>query len=91
MTVSKTFTADASLGVDIEGISIGGGISSTSSSEVTMSNSTTFTVEPGRQVVMTMGVLQHSETGNVQVNFPDRQAGHFEVREAKTSVIWLIV
>lgn len=44
------------------------------------SNSTTYIVSPGRQVVQTIGVLHHSETGNVQVNFGKRVAGHYEVK-----------
>ncbi|KAJ7209166.1 hypothetical protein GGX14DRAFT_566344 [Mycena pura] len=36
-----------------------------------------ISVAPGRQSVMTVSVLSHSQSGNVQVNYPDRVDGHF--------------
>ena len=79
-TVSTTNTIDANAGIDIEGIKIGGGVSNTKTLTTTMSNSTTFSVPPGRQVVQVVGVNHQSQTGQVQVNFGDRVDGHFIVR-----------
>ncbi|KAF7336489.1 hypothetical protein MSAN_02303600 [Mycena sanguinolenta] len=76
-TVSTTTTANADVGVDLDGFSIGGGISTESGSSTTQSKSTMVSVPPGRQSVMTMSVLSHSQSGNVQVNFGDRVDGHF--------------
>ncbi|KAK6969243.1 hypothetical protein R3P38DRAFT_3023848, partial [Favolaschia claudopus] len=61
-TTETTTTASADLGIDFEGISIGGGIESSKSTSSTKSNSTTITVNPGRQAVMTMSVLAHSQS-----------------------------
>ena len=79
-TVSTTNTIDADAGIDIAGITIGGGFSKTKTTTTTMSNSTTFSVPPGRQVVQVVGVNHHSQTGRVQVNFGDHVDGHFIVR-----------
>ncbi|KAK7007838.1 hypothetical protein R3P38DRAFT_3026372 [Favolaschia claudopus] len=76
-TTETTTTASADLGIDFAGISIGGGIESEKSTSSTKSNSTSITVNPGRQAVMTMSVLAHSQSGNVQVNYGDRVDGHF--------------
>jgi len=76
-TTSSTTTASANVGVNFDGISIGGGLSTDSSTSSTQSNSTMITVAPGRQSVMTMSVLSHSQTGNVQVNYGDRVDDHF--------------
>lgn len=65
--------------MDVEGISVGGGISSTTSSSQTVSKSISFTVKPGRQAVYVAGTNFHSQTGNVQVNYGSRQFGHFIV------------
>lgn len=80
-TSSVSYTASASFNLNIEGIDIGGGgFSTEEGTQVQTSNSTTYIVSPGRQVVQTIGVLHHSETGNVQVNFGKRVAGHYEVK-----------
>ncbi|ETW79489.1 hypothetical protein HETIRDRAFT_452658 [Heterobasidion irregulare TC 32-1] len=76
-TVSTTNTVDGGAGINIDGIKIGGGFSNTKTTTTTMSNSTTFSVPPGRQVVQVVGVNHHSQTGRVQVNFGDRVDGHF--------------
>ncbi|KAJ7209169.1 hypothetical protein GGX14DRAFT_364787, partial [Mycena pura] len=76
-TVSTSTTVNADVGVNVEGFSIGGGISSESSSSTTQSKSTMISVAPGRQSVMAVSVLSHSQSGNVQVNYPDRVDGHF--------------
>ncbi|EIM89691.1 uncharacterized protein STEHIDRAFT_166042 [Stereum hirsutum FP-91666 SS1] len=77
-STTTTFTVNANLGISFEGVSIGGGASSESGTTTVTSKSTTFTVSPGRQVVMTAGILQHSQSGNVQVNYGDRVDGHYE-------------
>ncbi|KAL1940929.1 hypothetical protein VTO73DRAFT_7565 [Trametes versicolor] len=76
-TVGSETTVNADFGVDVEGISVGGGISSTTSSSQTVSKSISFTVKPGRQAVYVAGTNFHSQTGNVQVNYGSRQFGHF--------------
>ncbi|KAJ7195673.1 hypothetical protein GGX14DRAFT_474661 [Mycena pura] len=76
-TISSTTTANADVGVDLDGFSIGGGLSTASTSSTTQSNSTMITIPPGRQSVMTVSVLSHSQSGNVQVNYGDRVDDHF--------------
>ncbi|KAK6969242.1 hypothetical protein R3P38DRAFT_3023846 [Favolaschia claudopus] len=76
-TTSTTTTASANVGINFEGINIGGGLSSGDTKSSTQSNSTMITIAPGRQSVMTMGVLAHSQSGNVQVNFGSRVDDHF--------------
>jgi hypothetical protein len=78
-TVSTSTTANVDVGVELEGINIGGGLSTESSSSTTQSKSTMVSIPPGRQSVMTMSVLSHSQSGNVQVNFGDRVDDHFIV------------
>jgi hypothetical protein len=78
-TVSTSTTANVDVGVDLEGFSIGGGLSTESGSSTTQSKSTMVSIPPGRQSVMTMSVLSHSQSGNVQVNFGDRVDDHFIV------------
>ncbi|KAJ7195676.1 hypothetical protein GGX14DRAFT_376858 [Mycena pura] len=76
-TTSTTTTANADVGVDFAGINIGGGLRTDSSSSTTQSNSTMITIPPGRQSVMTVSVLSHSQSGNIQVNYGDRVDDHF--------------
>ncbi|KAJ6600591.1 hypothetical protein DFH09DRAFT_1021118 [Mycena vulgaris] len=76
-TVGTSVTANVDVGVELEGFNIGGGLSTESSSSTTQSKSTMVSIPPGRQSVMTMSVLSHSQSGNVQVNFGDRVDGHF--------------
>ncbi|KAJ7189668.1 hypothetical protein GGX14DRAFT_538151 [Mycena pura] len=71
-TVETTTTVDADIGVDIGGISLGGGFSSTTDNSKTVSHSQTH----GRPI-MTVGVTFHSQTGNIQVNYGDTVNGHF--------------
>jgi hypothetical protein len=78
-TVGTTTTASVDVGVDLEGFNIGGGLSTESSSSTTQSKSIMVSIPPGRQSVMTMSILSHSQSGNVQVNFGDRVDGHFIV------------
>ncbi|KAK7691081.1 hypothetical protein QCA50_006184 [Cerrena zonata] len=76
-THTTTITSDVNLGISFEGISIGGGISKSDTTTTTSSNSTTYTIPPGRQVVQTVGVLHHSQTGNIQVNYGVQVDGHY--------------
>lgn len=78
-TIDASITANLDLGVALDGISLGGGISATIDGSQSVSQSQTFDVSPGRQAILTAGVTFHSQTGNVQVNYPDRINGHFEV------------
>ena len=78
-TVTQTTTVNADLGVNVEGISIGGGVSTSSSAATTESSSVQFSIPPGKQAVYVAGVEHTSQTGNVQVNYGDRQFGHFIV------------
>ncbi|KAJ7869402.1 hypothetical protein B0H13DRAFT_1724438 [Mycena leptocephala] len=76
-TVGTTTTANLDVGVDFKGFSIGGGLSTESSSSTTQSKWIMVSIPPKRQSVMTMSVLSHSQSGNVKVNFRDRVDGHF--------------
>ncbi|EIW52228.1 uncharacterized protein TRAVEDRAFT_136133 [Trametes versicolor FP-101664 SS1] len=76
-TVGSETTVNANFGIDFEGISVGGGIESSTSTSQTVSKSISFTVKPGRQAVYVAGTNFHSQTGNVQVNYGSRQFGHF--------------
>ncbi|KAI0744765.1 hypothetical protein C8Q76DRAFT_605781 [Earliella scabrosa] len=76
-TVSQTTTVNAEFGISLEGISVGGGASSSETTSTTMSKSIEFSIPPGRQAVYVAGVAHKSETGNVQVNYGSRQKGHF--------------
>ncbi|KAI0643528.1 hypothetical protein C8Q79DRAFT_928639 [Trametes meyenii] len=76
-TVTQTTSVNADLGIDIEGIKIGGGASTSDSTANTVSKTITFAIPPGKQAVFVAGTAQKSETGNVQVNYGDRQFGHF--------------
>ncbi|KAJ3928283.1 MAG: hypothetical protein NXY57DRAFT_535412 [Lentinula lateritia] len=75
--VSSTTTANVNLGINFAGINIGGGLSTGTTTTQTTSNTTTITIDPGRQIVQTVGVLSHSQSGNVQVNYGDRVDDHF--------------
>lgn len=79
-TITETTTVDANIGVSLEGVTIGGGASSSDSTANTVSKTISYTVPPGRQAVFVAGTAQQSQTGNVQVNYADRQFGHFIVR-----------
>ncbi|KAL7278377.1 hypothetical protein ACG7TL_008357 [Trametes sanguinea] len=76
-TITTSQTLDANIGVDVEGISIGGGASTTDSKATTVSQQVSYSIPPGRQAVYVAGTNQQSQTGNVQVNYGDRQDGHF--------------
>jgi len=78
-TVDTSTTVNADIGVNIEGISLGGGVPTTTDNNQTVSQSQMFDVPAGRQAIMTIGVTFHSQTGNVQVNYGDRVNGHFIV------------
>ncbi|KAI0350780.1 hypothetical protein OH77DRAFT_1430593 [Trametes cingulata] len=77
MTVSQTTEVNANIGIEIDELKIGGGASTSSETSTTVSNTTTYTINPGRQAVYVAGTAQKSETGNIQVNYGDRQYGHF--------------
>ncbi|KAI0824314.1 hypothetical protein BC628DRAFT_1420068 [Trametes gibbosa] len=76
-TVSSTTTISANVGFEGGGLSIGGGIESSTENSQTISKQISFTVKPGRQAVFVAGTTFNSQTGNVQVNFGSRQLGHF--------------
>ncbi|OJT01646.1 hypothetical protein TRAPUB_7904 [Trametes pubescens] len=76
-TVSTTTTVDASVGFDIDGLTIGGGASTENSESSTMSKQVSFQIPPKRQAVFVAGQNNKAQNGRVQVNFGDRQFGHF--------------
>ncbi|KAG6913703.1 hypothetical protein DXG01_004803, partial [Tephrocybe rancida] len=76
-SVSTTTSVDVNMGISFEGISIGGGMSSSTTQSTEISNSTTYTVPPGKQAIYTVGIKSHSQTGNIQVNYGDRVNGHY--------------
>ncbi|KAH9939355.1 uncharacterized protein BXZ73DRAFT_43795 [Epithele typhae] len=75
--VSQTVTVSANLGINVEGISVGGGISTTDTSTETQSKTVEYSIPPGRQAVFVTGIDHRSQTGNVKVNYGDRQFDHF--------------
>ncbi|OJT01647.1 hypothetical protein TRAPUB_7905 [Trametes pubescens] len=75
--VSQTTTVDANVGIAIDGLSIGGGVSDSSTTSSTVSKMISITIPPQRQAVFVGGQNFNSENGRVQVNFRDRQFGHF--------------
>ena len=77
--VSQTTTVSVDLGIDIEGLSIGGGVSTEKTTTQIQSKAIQYSIPPGRQAVYVAGVAHTSQTGNVQVNYGDRQFGHFLV------------
>ena len=77
--MSQTTTIDANFGFAADGLSIGGGVSTSSSAATTESSSVQFSIPPGKQAVYVAGVAHTSETGNVQVNYGSRVDGHFIV------------
>ncbi|TBU43154.1 hypothetical protein BD309DRAFT_991203 [Dichomitus squalens] len=76
-TVEQTTEVNADLGVDLDGISIGGGVSTSSSTSSTESQTIQYNIPPGQQAVYVAGIEHTSQTGNIQVNYGDRQFGHF--------------
>jgi len=76
-SVSETTSVDVNMGISFEGISIGGGISSSTTKTSENTKSITYEVPPGRQAVLTAGFKFNSQTGNVQVNYGDRVNGHY--------------
>lgn len=78
-TVTRTTTVEVTFGIESEGLSIGGGISESLEKATTQSQLTLFSIPPGRQAVYVAGVNHKVQTGNVQVNYPDRQKGHYVV------------
>ncbi|KAG6853917.1 hypothetical protein C0991_012407 [Blastosporella zonata] len=76
-SVTTTTTVDASVGISFEGLSIGGGVSTSNSNTKETTKSITYTVPPGRQAILTAGFKYHSQTGNVQINYGDRVNGHY--------------
>ncbi len=78
-TITQTTTLNANLGIDIEGITIGGGAEASSSTSTEQSKEVTYSIPPGRQAVYVSGTNHKSETGILQVNYADRQFDHFIV------------
>ncbi|KAI0693384.1 hypothetical protein C8T65DRAFT_720872 [Cerioporus squamosus] len=76
-TVTQTTTVNADLGIDLEGISVGGGVSDSESTSATESKSIQYSIPPLRQAVYVAGVAYTSETGNVQVNYGSTVDGHY--------------
>ena len=77
--MSQELTTSVNVGFSVDGLSIGGGASSTSGTSVTDSKTITYQIPPGRQAVYVAGIAYTSETGNVQVNYGSRVDGHFIV------------
>ncbi|KAG6840557.1 hypothetical protein C0991_005831 [Blastosporella zonata] len=78
-SVSTTTSVNMNFGISFEGISIGGGMSTSNTKTTETTKSITYTVPPGRQAILTAGFKFHSQTGNVQVNYGNRVNGHFIV------------
>ena len=78
-TITQSVTASADVGFDLDGLTIGGGVETSTSKESTTSQTITFSIPPGKQAVYVAGIAHTSETGHVQVNYGSRQFGHFIV------------
>ncbi|KAI0752141.1 hypothetical protein C8Q74DRAFT_358708 [Fomes fomentarius] len=76
-TVEQITNLNGNIGVDIGPIVIGGGMETASSTTTTETTTKTYTVPPGRQAVYVGGTAYVSQTGNIQVNYGDRQYGHY--------------
>ncbi|KAI0628305.1 hypothetical protein C8Q77DRAFT_1244792 [Trametes polyzona] len=76
-TVSQTVSVDANFGVNIDGLSIGGGVSSSNEDSMTVSKKVSYMIRPNRQAVFVAGTAHQSRTSQIQVNFGSRQRGHF--------------
>ncbi|KAG6828574.1 hypothetical protein H0H92_007504 [Tricholoma furcatifolium] len=76
-SVSTTTTSDVNFGISFGGISLGGGMSTSTTNAHATSKEITYTVPPGRQAVLTAGFNYHSQTGNVKVNYGNRVNGHY--------------
>ncbi|KAG5654269.1 hypothetical protein H0H81_005515 [Sphagnurus paluster] len=74
---ATTVEVNANFGFSYEGLSIGGGASTSETTTETTSNEISYDVPPGRQAVYTAGYNYKSETGNVQVNYGKRVADHY--------------
>jgi hypothetical protein len=79
-TVTQTTTIGAEAGIDIEGVSIGLSASVSDSKAVTASQTVTVKIPPGKTAVQAAGINYHVYSSNVQVNYADKQYGHYEVR-----------
>ncbi|KAI0829870.1 hypothetical protein BC628DRAFT_1078127 [Trametes gibbosa] len=75
LSLSSSFTE--STNVNLGGLGIGGGLADSLPLFVTIQQTMSYTLEPGRQAVLLAAVLHHSETGNVQANYGTRVFGHF--------------
>ncbi|KAI0632433.1 hypothetical protein C8Q77DRAFT_1125696 [Trametes polyzona] len=77
-SISETTTINVDIGIEIEALKIGGGISNSETQTTTVSKTVSFDIPPRRQAVFVAGQNFNSLNGQVQVNYPDRQFGHFE-------------
>ncbi|KAG5650116.1 hypothetical protein H0H81_000624, partial [Sphagnurus paluster] len=80
---SSSVTVDANFGISFEGLSVGGGVSTTDTTTETTSQSISYAIPPGRQAVYTAGYNHKSQTGKVQLGFGKRVYGHYIVRSVK--------
>lgn len=74
---SSSVTVDANFGISFEGLSVGGGVSTTDTTTETTSQSISYAIPPGRQAVYTAGYNHKSQTGKVQLGFGKRVYGHY--------------
>lgn len=82
-TVSQTTTVSTTAGITIPDVlSIGGGVETSNSKESTVSKTISFAIPSGKQAVFVAGTAYQSQTGNIQVNYGDRQFDHFIVSGA---------
>ena len=89
-TVSQTTTLNANVAFSLGPVQIGGGISQSWTESTTVSKSIEYAIRPGRQAVYVAGVVHSNETGIVQVNYGDRQYGHYIVSTlAITLFVWV--
>ncbi|KAI0744771.1 hypothetical protein C8Q76DRAFT_606937 [Earliella scabrosa] len=76
-TVSGTTTLNANAAFTVGPVQIGGGIVQSSTENTTVSRSIEYAIRPGKQAVYVAGVVHSNETGNIKVNYGDRQRGHY--------------
>ncbi|KAI0827658.1 hypothetical protein BC628DRAFT_1409594 [Trametes gibbosa] len=76
-TITQTTTVSADVGFEVDELKIGGGVETSSSKSSTFSRQVTYSIPPKRQAVYVAGQNYQAQSAHVQVNYGDRQFGHF--------------
>lgn len=81
---SSSTSVNANLGFSFEGLTVGGGASTSDTSSKTTSNTISYAIPPGRQAVYTAGYNHKSNTGLVAIVFGSRIFGHYNWKTGVT-------